>query len=120
MKTPTQLLHESDEHGKIILFASDYKDAHPEMDGYVSTVMLADILEKFKTEFIDKEWYNAGIMAQRILQNDEIESLKKRLYKEDSINIELKDQLDNAITERDELKIRCKALEDRIAIITNK
>ncbi len=119
LKTPTQLVNESDEYGKIILFASDYKDAHPNMDGYVSTVMLADMLNEFKNKFISTDWYNAGIMAQRILQNDEIETLKKKLKQEEFNHTNTRISWDSTTAERDDLKTRCKALEDRIVIMNN-
>jgi len=119
LKTPKQLLAENDEYGKVILFASDYKDAHPEMDGYVSTAMLAEMLEQFKREFISKEFYNAGIMAQRILQNDEIETLKKKLKQEEFNHMNTRLSWDSTTAERDELKTRCNALEERIVIISN-
>ena len=119
LKTPTQLLTESDEYGKVVLWASDYKDVHEEMGYEVTTVMLAEMLAKFKKEFIDKDWYNAGIMAQRILQNDEIETLKKKLKQEEFNHTNTRVSLDSTSAERDELKTRCKALEERIVIIAN-
>lgn len=119
LKTPTQLLTESDEYGKVVLWASDYKDAHEEMGYEVTTVMLAEMLSKFKKEFIDKDWYNAGIMAQRILQNDEIETLKKKLKQEEFNHINTRVSWDSTTAERDELKTRCNALEERIVIIAN-
>ena len=88
--------------------------------GYeVTTVMLAEMLSRFKKEFIDKDWYNAGIMAQRILQNDEIETLKKKLKQEEFNHTNTRVSLDSTSAERDELKTRCKALEERIVIIAN-
>lgn len=74
---------------------------------------------KFKKEFIDKDWYNAGIMAQRILQNDEIETLKKKLKQEEFNHTNTRVSLDSTSAERDELKTRCKALEERIVIVAN-
>ena len=68
----------------------------------------------------NKDWYNAGIMAQRILQNDEIETLKKKLKQEEFNHMNTRVSWDSTTEERDELKHRCKALEDRIKIITEK
>lgn len=119
LKPHTQLLTESDEYGKLVLWASDYKDVHEEMGYEVTTVMLAEMLSKFKKEFIDKDWYNAGIMAQRILQNDEIETLKKKLKQEEFNHMNTRVSWDSTTAERDELKTRCKALEERIVIIAN-
>ena len=68
----------------------------------------------------NKDWYNAGIMAQRILQNDEIETLKKKLRQEEFNHMNTRVSWDSTTEERDELKHRCKALEDRIKIITEK
>ena len=119
LKTPTQLLTESDEYGKLVLWASDYKDVHEEMGYEVTTVMLAEMLSKFKKEFIDKDWYNAGIMAQRILQNDEIEILKKKLKQEEFNHLNTRISWDDTSSERDELKHKCKALEERIVALNN-
>ena len=68
----------------------------------------------------NKDWYNAGIMAQRILQNDEIETLKKKLRQEEFNHMNTRVSWDSTTEERDELKHKCKALEDRIKIITEK
>ena len=68
----------------------------------------------------NKDWYNAGIMAQRIIQNDEIETLKKKLKQEEFNHINTRVSWDSTTEERDELKHKCKALEDRIKIITEK
>ena len=68
----------------------------------------------------NKDWYNAGIMAQRILQNDEIETLKKKLRQEEFNHMNTRVSWDSTTEERDELKHKCKTLEDRIKIITEK
>ena len=66
----------------------------------------------------NKDWYNAGIMAQRILQNDEIEALKKKLKQEEFNHMNTRVSWDSTTAERDELKHKCKTLEDRITTIT--
>ena len=63
--------------------------------------------------------YNAGIMAQRILQNDEIETLKQKLKQEEFNHINTRISWDSTTAERDELKNKNRALEERIVIITN-
>lgn len=115
----TEFTPEKKEYGDIIMFASNYRELHEEFDGFVSTTMLADMLIKFKRQFIDKDWYNAGIMAQRILQNDEIETLKQKLKQEEFNHINTRISWDSTTAERDELKNKNRALEERIVIITN-
>ncbi len=120
LKTPIELEEKSKEHNDVTLWAIDYKDAHDEMGFEVTVPQLIKMLLSFKKEFVDKEWYNAGIMAQRILQNDEIEKLKHKVKVEESNHMNTRVSWDSTTAERDELKIRCKALEDRLKIMNEK
>jgi len=79
LQTTIETELQSKENNAIVLWAMDYKEAHDEMGFEVTVPQLIEMLISFKKEFTDKDWYNAGIMAQRILQNDEIETLKKKL-----------------------------------------
>ena len=115
-----ELAIEKEEHDKLVQFASDYIVENVNFDEYLTREKIADMLKMFKRKFVDKEWYNAGIMAQRILQNDEIETLKKKLKQEEFNHVNTRISWDSTTEERDELKHRCKALEDRIKIITEK
>jgi FtsZ-binding cell division protein ZapB len=65
----------------------------------------------------DKDWYNAGIMAQRILQNDEIETLKSKFKKEEQDHYYTRCAWEETSKERDELKNQNLALQDRIRIM---
>jgi len=65
----------------------------------------------------DKDWYNAGIMAQRILQNDEIETLKAKFKKEEQDHYYTRCAWEETSKERDELKNQNLALQDRIRIM---
>ena len=71
-------------------------------------------------ENLKPDWFKAGGMAERILIDWEMKQLKEKLYKEEFKNNHIKELFDMAIIERDELKNRGKALEDRIKIITEK
>jgi len=110
---------QSPENTAIVLWAIDYADNNEHILFKPSTSALIDMLKAFKKGFTDKDWYNAGIMAQRILQNDEIETLKKKLKQEEFNHTNTRISLDSTIAERDVLKHKNKALEDRIVIITN-
>jgi len=120
LQTAVETELKSKEHNAIILWAIDYKEAHDEMGFEVTVPQLIEMLLSFKKQFVDAEWYNAGIMAQRILQNDEIEKLKHKLKVEESNHMNTRISWDSTTAERDELKIRCKALEDRIKILQEK
>lgn len=66
------------------------------------------------------DWFKSGGMAERILIDWDIKQLKEKLdTKMFKIN-EIEALFDSAILERDELERRCKALEERIRIITEK
>lgn len=67
----------------------------------------------------DKDWYNAGIMAQRILQNDEIETLKAKLKQVIKSHDHLMQQLKEANEELDIKQSKIIALGDRIAMMMN-
>lgn len=71
-------------------------------------------------ENLKSDWFKAGGMAERILIDWETKQLKEKLYKEEFKNNHIKELFEMAIIERDELKNRGKALEDRIKIITEK
>lgn len=64
------------------------------------------------------DWFKAGGMAERILIDWEMKQLKEKLQQEKFESATKDISLDSIIAERDELKHRCKALEDRISIIT--
>ncbi len=64
------------------------------------------------------DWFKAGAMAERILIDWEMKQLKEKLQTEKFESATKDISLDSIIAERDELKHRCKALEDRIKIIT--
>lgn len=118
-KKPTQALEELNEDLIIMNFVMEYRDQNPSFDSYVDTATLASMIAAFKRKYVDANWYNAGIMAQRILQNDEIEVLKKKLKQEEFNHTNTRISWDSTTAERDELKMRCKTLEERIVIITN-
>ena len=65
----------------------------------------------------NKDWYNAGIMAQRILQNDEIDLLKKRLKTGTEGHEKLVEHFNRQEIEIEELKNQNLALQDRIRIM---
>lgn len=114
LQTTVETELQSKENNAIVLWAMDYKEAHDEMGFEVTVPQLIEMLISFKKEFTDKDWYNAGIMAQRILQNDEIETLKKKLKQEEFNHTNTRISWDETSSERDELKIKNKALEERI------
>jgi len=114
LQTTIETELQSKENNAIVLWAMDYKEAHDEMGFEVTVPQLIEMLISFKKEFTDKDWYNAGIMAQRILQNDEIETLKKKLKQEEFNHTNTRISWDETSSERDELKIKNKALEERI------
>lgn len=118
-KKPAQALEELNEDLIIMNFVMEYRDQNPSFDSYVDTATLASMIAAFKRKYVDANWYNAGIMAQRILQNDEIEGLKKKLKQEEFNHTNTRISWDSTTAERDELKMRCKTLEERIVIITN-
>ena len=111
LQTTVETELQSKENNAIVLWAMDYKEAHDEMGFEVTVPQLIEMLISFKKEFTDKDWYNAGIMAQRILQNDEIETLKKKLKQEEFNHTNTRISWDKTSSERDELKIKNKALE---------
>jgi len=118
LKSPKQIEEKSPGYNKVVLWAIDYKDAHDEMGFEVTVPQLIEMLLSFKKQFVDVEWYNAGIMAQRILQNDEIEKLKHNLKLEEERHMNTRVSWDSTTAERDELKNRCVAIEDRIKILS--
>ena len=71
-------------------------------------------------EICKPDWFKAGGMAERILIDWEMKQLKEKLEQEKFESATKDISLDSVIAERDELKHRCKALEDRIKIITEK
>lgn len=119
IKTPTELLNQSNEFTEALEFVQAYREEKGDFDGYISTSALAEMIVKHKNKFVDANWYNAGIMAQRILSKYEIESLQRSLIKEqhDHNNAFLK--LNEAVKERDELRCHVEALKDRIKIMNS-
>ena len=113
-KTPTQALSELNEDTRIIDFVLEYRDKKDEFDGYIPTSSLAAMIAMFKRKYVDADWYNAGIMAQRILNNDEIESLKKKLKQEEFNHTQTRISWDSTTQERDRLKIENEVLRDKI------
>ena len=65
----------------------------------------------------DKDWYNAGIMAQRILQNDEIKKLKSQTNEAITNYAKAVLSIDELKTENEILKRQNSALQDRIKIM---
>jgi hypothetical protein len=118
-KKPTQAPEELNEDILIMNFVMEFRDQNPAFDSYIDTATLSSMIAAFKRKYVDANWYNAGIMAQRILQNDEIETLKKKLKQAEFNHTNTRISWDSTIAERDELKTRCKALEDRLVIVTN-
>ena len=110
---------QSKENNAIVLWAMDYKEAHDEMGFEVTVPQLIEMLKAFKKEFTDKEWYNAGIMAQRILQNDEIETLKKKLKIYTESHEHLVEHFKRQEKEIDVLRTQNEALKERITIDRN-
>ena len=64
------------------------------------------------------DWFKAGGMAERILIDWEMKQLKEKLEQEKFESATKDISLDSVIAERDELKHKCKALEDRLTTIT--
>lgn len=110
---------QSPEHTEIVLWAIDYADANDSVLLSPSTSGLIEMLKAFKKEFTDKDWYNAGIMAQRILQNDEIQNLKASLKKGIEGHEHLVEHFKRQEKEIDVLRTQNEALKERITIDRN-
>lgn len=116
-KTPTQALAELNEDSIIMNFVMEYRDGNPDFDGYVGTANLSAMIAAFKRKYVDANWYNAGIMAQRILQDDEIETLKKKLKQEEFNHTNTRISWDATTKERNELKEENEHLRNKIKLI---
>lgn len=116
IKTPTELLQQSNEYTEALEFVMAYREDRGDFDGYISTSALAEMIVKHKNKFVDTDWYNAGIFAQRVLSNHEIESLTKRLVKEVKDHRQTKAEWDETAKELNELRGHVEALKDRIKI----
>ena len=119
VKTPTVALAEATEEAGIMDFVLGYREGKPEFEGYVSISSLAAMIISFKRKYVDTDWYNAGIMAQRILQNDEIESLKKKLKQEEFNHTNTRISWDSTTEERNKLKEENEFLRNRIQIMNS-
>ena len=115
--TETEL--QNPEHTEIVLWAIDYADANDDVLLNPSTSCLIEMLKAFKKEFTDKDWYNAGIMAQRILQTDEIQNLKTSLKNGIEGHEKLIEHFNRQEKEIEILRTQNEALKERITIDRN-
>lgn len=109
----------SPENTAIVLWAIDYADNNESVLLNPSTSGLIEMLKDFKKRFTDKDWYNAGIMAQRILQTDEIEELKRKLKTGTEGHEQLVEHFKRQEQEIDVLRVQNEALKDRVSIDRN-
>jgi len=110
---------QSPENTAIVLWAIDYADNNEHILFKPSTSALIDMLKAFKKGFTDKDWYNAGIMAQRILQTDEIEELKRKLKTGIEGHEQLVEHFKRQEKEIDVLRVQNEALKERVSIDRN-
>ena len=110
---------QSPENTAIVLWAIDYADNNEHVLLKPSTSALIDMLKSFKKGFTDKEWYNAGIIAQRILQNDEIQDLKTKLKNGIEGHAHLVEHFNRQEKEIEVLRHQNDALKQRISQIIN-